>query len=93
MSIDVAIASTLLAAAYFYAGVGILFAVAFVVRGVAKIDPAAAGAPIGFRLLILPAAALLWPLLLRRWVLGLWPPIEQTAHRAPRGAAHRRGGS
>jgi hypothetical protein len=50
-----------------YATVGVLFAAAFVTCGVARIDPAAHNAPIGFRLLILPAAAALWPYLLRRW--------------------------
>lgn len=50
-----------------YAGIGVAFALAFVLRGVRRVDPDARGAPIGFRLLILPGAAALWPLLLRRW--------------------------
>ena len=51
-----------------YAAVGLAFAVAFVIRGVQRVDPAAKGAPLGFRLLILPGSAALWPLLLRRWL-------------------------
>jgi hypothetical protein len=51
-----------------YAAVGVLFAIAFVVKGVERVDPVAAGAGWGFRLLILPGAAALWPLLLRRWL-------------------------
>jgi hypothetical protein len=51
-----------------YAIIGVLFACAFVVRGVERLDPLAAGTGIGFRLLILPASAALWPLLLRRWL-------------------------
>jgi hypothetical protein len=53
-----------------YALAGLLFAIAFVVRGVAAIDPIARGAGIGFRLLILPGAAALWPMLLVRWIRG-----------------------
>ena len=51
-----------------YATVGLLFAIAFVTKGVARVDPVAAGAGWGFRLLILPGAAALWPLLLGRWL-------------------------
>ena len=51
-----------------YAAVGLLFAIAFVTKGVARVDSMAAGAGWGFRLLILPGAAALWPLLLRRWL-------------------------
>lgn len=51
-----------------YGAAGLLFAVAFVARGVNQIDPAAREAGWGFRLLILPGSALLWPLLLRRWL-------------------------
>jgi hypothetical protein len=51
-----------------YGAIGLIFAVAFVTRGIQRIDPAAIGAPIGFRLIVLPAAAALWPLLASRWV-------------------------
>lgn len=51
-----------------YFGIGILFALAFVIRGAGAIDKSAKGAPIGFRLLIFPASMLLWPLLLVRWL-------------------------
>ncbi|MDX2154193.1 MAG: hypothetical protein SFV54_25860 [Bryobacteraceae bacterium] len=54
-----------LAAAYFV--IGLLFAVAFVFRGVDAIDPVARGASFWFRLLILPGSVALWPLLLVRW--------------------------
>jgi hypothetical protein len=50
-----------------YAGVGLLIAIAFVTRGVGVVDHAARGAPWPFRLLILPGAAALWPLILVRW--------------------------
>ena len=51
-----------------YMAAGVVFAVAFVTLGVQRVDPAAKGAPLGFRLLILPGSAALWPILLRRWM-------------------------
>ncbi len=65
-----------------YVAVGLLFAIAFVSAGAARIDPGARRASLGFRLLILPAAAALWPLLARRWLGGQHePPAESNAHR------------
>ncbi len=56
----------LFAAAYF--AVGVPFAIAFVARGAAAIDAVAEHAGWGFRLLILPGSAALWPLLLNKWI-------------------------
>lgn len=53
-----------------YAAAGVVFAIAFVARGVSRIDDQAKGAGIGFRLLIFPGVAALWPLLLNRWIRG-----------------------
>lgn len=64
----IAIATTMLWAAGLYAGAGVAFALAFVIRGVSRVDPGAAGAPWSFRLLILPGAVALWPVLLGRWL-------------------------
>jgi len=50
-----------------YAVVGALFALLFAWRGAAAIDPVARHATWGFRFLVLPGAALLWPLLALRW--------------------------
>lgn len=49
-----------------YAALGLLFAVYFVSAGVHRLDPLTRHAGAGFRLLILPGAALFWPLLLGR---------------------------
>lgn len=51
-----------------YAAVGLAFAAAFVTAGVARLDPAARGTSWRFRALIVPGSALLWPLLLGRWL-------------------------
>ena len=64
-----------------YAGLGLLFAVAFVLRGAARIDPQADGGSWGFHLAILPGVAALWPILARRWARGKPPPEERNAHR------------
>lgn len=82
LSLAVEIVSWLLTGAAVYAGFGVLFAVAFVCLGVKRIDPAAAAPPVGFRLLLIPGSIALWPVLLRRWLLGSQPPTENNAHRA-----------
>jgi hypothetical protein len=65
-----------------YLGIGLLFAVPFVLIGVERVDPAARGATWGFRVLILPGAAALWPLLLARLARRRdTPPEERNAHR------------
>jgi hypothetical protein len=68
-----------------YLALGVLFAVPFVMRGAARVDPAARGAGWGFRLLILPGVAALWPLLARRWLSDATsPPEPRDAHRGGR---------
>jgi len=65
-----------------YAGIGLLFAILFVLIGVGRMDASAKGAPGFFRLLILPGAVALWPVLLVRWLRGqTHPPIEKNPHR------------
>jgi hypothetical protein len=51
-----------------YAAVGALFAIVFVSRGISRIDGQAAGASLGFRLMVLPGVTALWPVLLHRWI-------------------------
>jgi hypothetical protein len=65
-----------------YLALGAAFAVPFIAIGVQRVDPAAADASWGFRLVILPGTVLLWPLLLCRWASGsVAPPVEINAHR------------
>jgi hypothetical protein len=58
----------LVGALMLYAALGFLFGLAFVLRGVQRVDAAAKETGLGFRLIILPGAAALWPVLLRRWL-------------------------
>ena len=50
-----------------YLGLGVVFAVPFILRGAGRIDSSAIEGSVGFRLLILPGTLALWPLLLQRW--------------------------
>lgn len=49
-----------------YLGVGLLFGLVFVGRLVARLDPSAYGGTLGFRILVLPGCAALWPWLVVR---------------------------
>lgn len=62
-----AVAQWLLTLVTIYAAAGLLFGLAFVAWGVTRVDPAAKGSRWTFRLLILPGAAMLWPLMAARW--------------------------
>lgn len=64
-----------------YALIGVGFAVYFVLAGARRLDDAAKGAGVGFRLIIIPAAAALWPLLAFRILNGKKRPEETNAHR------------
>ncbi len=77
----VTLVSALVLIAELYLAVGLVFALAFVTRGVGRIDPVAAGGTWGFRIAILPGCVALWPLLARRWRRGTPAPEERTPHR------------
>ncbi|MCC7155427.1 MAG: hypothetical protein IT161_12700 [Bryobacterales bacterium] len=51
-----------------YALAGAAFAIAFVILGARRLDPAAGRSGIAFRLIIAPGSAALWPALLLRWL-------------------------
>ena len=73
-----------------YLAIGLAFAMVFVFRWAGRVDPAARSGTIGFRLLIIPGSAILWPLLVGRLLRGApEPPEERNAHRlAARRAGH-----
>ncbi len=47
---------------------GLVFAIAFLIKGIAVVDEGAHGSGIGFRLIILPGVIVFWPLLLKKWI-------------------------
>jgi hypothetical protein len=51
-----------------YGLAGIAFAGGFVIFGIHRLDPVAEQSSLGFRLIVIPGAAALWPLLLTRWL-------------------------
>jgi hypothetical protein len=71
------IAAIFLIALGVYLVCGTLFAFAFVTVGAGRVDAHAIGGTWGFRVLIFPGAALLWPLLLKRWLAS---PKSSTPH-------------
>ena len=62
--------------------IGLGFGAWFALKGAARLDPAAAHGTWGFRLLVVPGAAMLWPVL-AVWLAGSRgrPPEERNAHR------------
>lgn len=51
----------------FYVMIGLVIGLAFVCRGVNRVDPAAADSPFIFRVVILPGCVGLWPVVLWKW--------------------------
>ena len=85
------VAIWLVRAAGLYLLCGFSFGVFFVTRGFPRVDRAAAGATVGFRLIVLPGVIALWPLLLRRWLAGTGaPPVETNTHRQAAAAENER---
>lgn len=76
-ALDITLAILGLAAAY--ALIGVVVGGAFVIVGVSAVDPAAAGrgAPWSFRLMILPGAAALWPIVLLKWIRAARQPRRE----------------
>ena len=50
-----------------YIAIGSILAVPFLIFGIGRVDHAAKGAPVMFRVLVLPGVVALWPLMVRRW--------------------------
>lgn len=71
LGIEAPMAAIMVYAAIVYLALGVAFAIPFVVRGAGVVDSGARDAPWSFRLLILPGAAALWPLMLMRWLSGV----------------------
>lgn len=54
---------------------GFVFAILFLSKGIEKVDTAAHGSGLGFRLIIFPGTVALWPVLLKKW-----RNIKKTGH-------------
>lgn len=50
-----------------YLLVGVIFSIAFVFRGAQVVDHGAKGVSVWFKLLLIPGAIALWPVLLVKW--------------------------
>jgi len=61
---DMSIAMLILDVAILYIAAGFVFAVYFVTAGLKRFDHQAAGAPVSFRLIVVPGAVVLWPVLI-----------------------------
>ena len=70
------VAELILFSAFAYVLCGLAVGIPFIAWGVARVDEAARGASLGFRLLILPGTVALWPWMVTRWM------------RAPRAGDH-----
>ncbi len=78
----VMLADILVLIAAMYLSIGLLFAIPFAFFGAGKIDPTAREATPGFKMIIIPGAMALWPLLAFRWLKGISePPEEKNPHR------------
>lgn len=72
----VATAQGIFAVAAYYGYIGIAVAACFLLFGVDRIDPGARGSYL-FRLFLIPAAVVFWPLILLRWLHAVRAEAEQ----------------
>jgi len=71
-------ATTLLLIAGAYLLAGGICSIWFLSVGIVRMDSAARGSSIGFRILLLPSAVVLWPV-----VIGLWLTSRRTTEASP----------
>lgn len=64
------VAEIIVAAAALYGAVGLAVALGFVTVGMLRAMPEAGPVTWGARVLLLPGAAVLWPWVLGRWIVG-----------------------
>lgn len=75
-------AHLILALAGLYVSLGVFVALGVLLGGLGKIDHAVSESTWGFKMLVVPGLAALWPLMLMRWIRGTGhPPSERNAHR------------
>ncbi len=59
-----------------YAAIGVVFAIPFIIFGLGRIDPAAKSMSLRVRLLVFSGCALLWPVMLQKWLTQKSPPLS-----------------
>lgn len=59
-----------------YLGVGLVFSVIYVAFLAGRLDPAAKGMALRVRLLLVPGAMLLWPVMLIKTLQRKGPPVQ-----------------
>ena len=47
---------------------GFVFSIAFLIKGISKIDKGVGGGTIGFKIIIIPGMIVFWPYLLKKWI-------------------------
>lgn len=65
-----ALAETIVLFAGLYFGVGAAVALAFLIFGAPRLDHAASGAGLFFRIAVFPGCVALWPYIILRWLSG-----------------------
>jgi len=79
---SLAAAGFVVASLEWYFGCGAVFAAVFLWKWVGVLDPSAREGTLGFRVLVFPGVAMLWPVFVVRLLAGVrTPPDEWTAHR------------
>lgn len=63
------IANIFLWTAGIYLFLGVLFVFPFQIKGIFELDENAKGGSIGFRIIIIPGIIMLWPFLLKKWIM------------------------
>jgi hypothetical protein len=64
-----------------YVLAGMLFALAFLPRGIVRMDERLRESPKMVRVLLFPGVAAFWPLFAWSWISGRSAPIERNPHR------------
>ncbi len=62
------IVSIVLLCSFIYLVAGFIFAIAFLTKGIRKVDENIHGSSKGFFLIIIPGVMVFWPFLLKKWM-------------------------
>jgi hypothetical protein len=51
-----------------YLGLGAVFVIPFLIKGIQKVDEGTKGSTIGFKIMIIPGSIVFWPVLMKKWL-------------------------